>query len=315
MSPRSSRSCLLLVLALVSSGGCSAWQKSKPYLFPWADDDPQTPTKVVAIWTDSVGYRGEQTPLRGFGARLIFYGKDENKPVKVDGSLIVYGFDETDRKASNTRPDRKFVFNAKQMAKHYSKSEIGHSYSVWVPWDEAGGAQTSVSLLVRFTPKEKGGNVVISEQTTQLLPGSTKAGSDLVKPNATNDPAVRQVAHEEPVAAPADNASAPASRLKTTTINVPVRSGLRGSPVIATRPTPLGEAAAPPSEPAAGVAAERRHASATPQTAARSTHSAPAKSRVLGEPIARPRGDRAQSSLLPGAQQFDLEASPQATAQ
>jgi hypothetical protein len=299
----------------MSSGGCSAWQKTKPYLCPWAEEDPQMPTKVVAIWTDSVGYRGEQTPLRGFGARLLFYNKDENKPVKVDGSLIVYGFDETGRKASNTRPDRKFVFTAKQMAKHYSKSEIGHSYSIWVPWDEAGGPQTSVSLIVRFMPKEKGGNVVISEQTTQLLPGTTKPGSDLAKPEATNDREVRQVAHEEVSSAPAENTPAPASRLKTTTINVPIRSGLRGSPAIATRPTPLGEAALPLSEPAAGGAAERRHASTTPPSASRPVHSAPAKSRALGEPIARPRGDRAQSSLLPGAQRSDLESSLPATSQ
>ena len=318
MSPRSRRSCLLLLLALAPSAGCSAWQKTKPYVWPWgADSEPQAPSKVVAMWTDSVAYPGNRSPLRGFGARLMFYGKDGSKPVKVDGSLVVYGFDETDRKASNTKPDQKFVFTAEEFAKHYSKSDIGHSYSVWVPWDTAGGPQTSVSLIVRFMPKD--GNVVVSEQTTQVLPGP-KSGADLAESKAdkmTNDPAVRQVGHEEPLPASSENPSRADSRLKTTTINVPIRSGLRNTPGAATRSTHSGaDYATPTSEPAERVSADRRPAPATSsQTAQRSTHFGPSKSRALGEPIARPRGDHVLSPPLPATQRSDLELSGPAIGQ
>ena len=57
-------------------------------------------------------------------------------------------------------------------ASHYSKSKLGHSYSVWLPWDETGGPQKEISLIARFTP-EKGG-VVVGEQTKQMLPGKTQ---------------------------------------------------------------------------------------------------------------------------------------------
>ena len=67
------------------------------------------------------------------------------------------------------KPDRKYVFTKDQLPSHYSKSKLGHSYSVWLPWDETGGPQKEVSLIARFTP-EKGG-VVVGEQTKQILPG------------------------------------------------------------------------------------------------------------------------------------------------
>ena len=320
MSPRSCQRCLLLLLSLTTTVGCSAWQTTKPYVWPWGNDGPQQPRKVVAMWTDSVAYQGEIKPVRGFGARLMFYGKDPSKPIKVNGSLVVYGFDETNRKASNNRPDRKWVFTAEQMDKHYSKSEIGHSYSVWVPWDQAGGQQTSVSLIVRFMPKK--GDVVVSDQATQVLPGS-KPGSDLAEtdgPDTTaNNTAVRQVVHEEVAPAQrADSSSGRGSRMKTTTINVPIRSGLRSStPLTATRATHVGmDSSVPVSEPAGGVAVERRSTATTsPQVAQRSTHSAPARSRVLGEPIARPRGDHVLSQPHPAAQRSDLESSAPAIGQ
>jgi hypothetical protein len=50
---------------------------------------------------------------------------------------------------------------------------LGHSYSVWIPWDEVGGPQKEISLIARFTPEK--GSVVVSEQTKQILPGQTQA--------------------------------------------------------------------------------------------------------------------------------------------
>jgi hypothetical protein len=89
--------------------------------------------------------------------------------VKVDGTLVVYVFNETNRDPANVVPDRKVVYPVKQFETTYSKSKLGHSYSVWVPWDEAGGPKTEISLIARFIPKK--GTVVTSEQMRVLLPG------------------------------------------------------------------------------------------------------------------------------------------------
>ena len=50
---------------------------------------------------------------------------DEAKPVKVDGTLEVYAFDETDRDPTNSAPDRKYVFSPEDFRKHFSEGKLG----------------------------------------------------------------------------------------------------------------------------------------------------------------------------------------------
>ncbi len=130
------------------------------------------PDRVVATWTEAVLHQsGEGT--RGFGGRLFFYERGTAEPVRVNGRLVVYAFAEDDRQASDNRPTKRFVFPAEQFVRHESESEIGTSYSVWLPWDAAGGAQAEVSLIARFEPSQ-GGGLVVSDQTRQRLPGRAR---------------------------------------------------------------------------------------------------------------------------------------------
>jgi hypothetical protein len=176
-------------ITLALAAGCTQFNISKPNVWPFTGDDPPgTPTKIVASWTDTVFYQPNQVPMRGFGGRLMFYEGDKPEPIKVDGTLSVYVFDETNRDPNNVKPDRKCVFTKEQIPSHYSKSKLGHSYSVWIPWDEVGGPQKEISLIVRFTP-EKGG-VVVSEQTKQLLPGQPQ--QEMAKKTGGGAPATAQ---------------------------------------------------------------------------------------------------------------------------
>ncbi|HZZ27393.1 MAG TPA: hypothetical protein VFE46_05235 [Pirellulales bacterium] len=130
----------------------------------------ETPMQVVAFWSDGVQTPAEKPKgVRGFGGRLYFYGKDPNKPVKVKGTLVVYAFDETNRDPKNVIPDKKYVFTPDQFQKKYSKSSLGDSYSIWLPWDEVGGMQKQVSLVVRFTGEK--GEMITSDEAHQILPG------------------------------------------------------------------------------------------------------------------------------------------------
>ncbi len=143
---------------------------------PWRIGEvvpPKTPTKIVAIWTDAVLHQPGRPPTRGFGGRLMFYGPDESNPIKVDGTLVVYAFDEEGRSPTDVKPDRKYVFPPDQFARHYSKSKLGHSYSIWIPWDEVGGPRKEISLIARFIPKN--GAAIVSGQSRQILPGVAPA--------------------------------------------------------------------------------------------------------------------------------------------
>lgn len=162
---------LVVVLLPVVLGGCKSFDLKRP--IPWMVGE-ETATgqamHIVGTWTDTVLYQQGRRPQRGFGGRLMFYGVDETEPLKVEGTLVVYAFDERGREPDDNRPTKKFVFPADQLAKHYSTSELGHSYSFWLPWDEVGGEQKDISLITRFQPTH--GSVIVGAATRHVLPGT-----------------------------------------------------------------------------------------------------------------------------------------------
>ncbi|MDG1893421.1 MAG: hypothetical protein P8J37_00780 [Fuerstiella sp.] len=79
----------------------------------------------------------------------MFYPSEGKRAVRVDGSLVVYVWDES-LQVQDRRPSRKYVFKANDLQNHHSKSKIGESYSFWIPWDDTGGAQKELTLVARF---------------------------------------------------------------------------------------------------------------------------------------------------------------------
>lgn len=140
---------------------------------PWhKDDEPKkgTPVRFVDSWTDTVLHRPGDPSQRGFGGRIHFYDADSGNPILVDGQLVVYAFDETDRDPTDNRPTKRYVFPPEELMRHMSESKLGPSYSVWLPWDDAGGESKEVSLICRFEPR--GGTLIVGEQAHQRLPGT-----------------------------------------------------------------------------------------------------------------------------------------------
>jgi hypothetical protein len=303
---------LLPAAALLLPCGCSQLDLATHPTWPFVSEDkPEMPHRIAAMWTDTVLSKANEPPVRGFGGRLYFYDQND-KAVKVDGSLVVYAFDETGRDPSNARPDRKFVFPKEHFSKHYSKSSLGHSYSVWIPWDKVGGEQKEISLIVRFLPDA--GAPVVGQMTKHLLPGRPpefmRNGPQWAQKVNQREPGEREVrpaSHEAPliagqVHAPADGA--PLQRMSSTTIDIPPRYG-RQRPVATVAPRARLRLAAKPSVPERKATGQ----SATAPPTARQAHPAqvlparqgplprqarfaPAKSRLPSEPIARPKRDR-----------------------
>ncbi|MCA9259817.1 MAG: hypothetical protein KDA61_11485, partial [Planctomycetales bacterium] len=153
----------------------SGWKFAKDWhapKMPWSkteEIETELPQRVVATWTEAVHSRPGEKPKRGFGGRVVFFGDDPAKAVRVDGQLVVYAFDESTRADHDTAPTRRYVFPAEQFAKHESESQMGPTYSVWLPWDHVGGPSTKISLIARFEPR--GGATLLSEQTENYLPG------------------------------------------------------------------------------------------------------------------------------------------------
>ena len=128
------------------------------------------PQRIVGTWTDTVLHQGGKKPQRGFGGRLIFYGEDAEKPVLVDGQLVVYAFDESNREPTDNKPTRRYVFPPDQVARRMSKIGARARRTVsGCRGTKSGGPQTEISLIARFEPKE--GAIVVGEQTKHLLAG------------------------------------------------------------------------------------------------------------------------------------------------
>jgi len=233
---------LCCALSLSFFSGCAQLNVTWDDMIPWNDSDKeiQQPSRITVVWTDSVMSRPGEPSQRGFGGRLMFYGNLSEDSIKVDGQLVVYMFDETDRDSENCVPDRRVIITAKQFTNHYSKSSVGHSYSVWAPWAEVGGYRKQISLVARFEPLE--GASIMSELTRQVLPGPSPP--EVPKPQATprigSVPAaqIQPVAYASPPVAsaatngifPAVQPGAPAPRMQTTTFTIPPSSSAAIAP-------------------------------------------------------------------------------------
>ena len=134
-----------------------------------SDDKPEffAPSSMVAIWKPSTYEKPGTRSLRGFGGRFYFHDA-ENLPVKVDGTLTIYGYDDAEGVATG-KANRKFVFESSTFQRHHSASGLGDSYSFWVPWDEVGGVERTITLIPVF--KSVDGKIPESKPATLRLPG------------------------------------------------------------------------------------------------------------------------------------------------
>ncbi len=224
-----------LVLAWLLAAGCQTVTPSKPWnwLWPSAQEGPVLPDRILVVWSDTVLHQPGEPGLRGFGGRLLFYLGDRKDPVEVDGGLAVYVFDADKVDPHSPAPERKFVFSADQFASHMSHSELGRSYSVWLPWDEVGGPSRRLSIVTRFEGRH--GGVVISQPTLKLLPGvshefsistaTRESGGQAVRDHDAGNERLQQVGYEHPESAELETATSgrkPSSRRRATeTIDLP----------------------------------------------------------------------------------------------
>ncbi|QDV73632.1 hypothetical protein [Botrimarina mediterranea] len=233
-SPLRSMAAVGLAICLLAGcrGASSTVAKTEtPFKMPnpmeWGanPDEPRKgePERIVATWADTVRQTPGEPAERGFGGRLYFYDHGAD-PIEVDGRLVVYAFDESGRDPTDHRPTRRFVFPPDQLPKNMSVSEIGPSYSVWLPWGTVDAAPTHVSLIARFEPV-RGGGLVVSDQARQRLPGNGLApvGETMIA-ESTKATTVRQAGFEErtgakPATVPAQEEE-PRKRLTTTTIKL-----------------------------------------------------------------------------------------------
>jgi hypothetical protein len=170
-------------LVALASSGCQTmkpdwgklWWGGPPSPPKLQESKYPTPIKIAIIWSPAVLNQVGESSTRGFGGRIYFYDA-KNRPVPVEGQLVVYAYNDDQPGNENRPPERKFAFTPEQFTTHYSPTELGASYSIWIPWDRIGSSQAQISLIPIFTASS--GQLVIGETSHNLLPGPSAPPSE-----------------------------------------------------------------------------------------------------------------------------------------
>ena len=168
------------------------------------------PTKMVAIWSESVVFSSTRKPTRGLGGRIYFYN-ERHQTIPAEGELIVYAFD--DNQENEDAAKRKYIFSPEQFAGHFSQSDFGPSYSVWIPWDDVGNDQQPISVVPMFKTKE--GQMLVGDYARNLLKGKKNTDEQLVEEEPRD--AIRRVGFDEKEKSKLDTKL----NIRTSTIELP----------------------------------------------------------------------------------------------
>ena len=174
------QSLILVLAAVVFSTGCSTFKSQMPKLptlnreagmesasvSEAEEPDYGTPVKMLAIWKDSVRTMPGKPSMRGFGGRIFLYDATD-KPIRAEGELVIYGFDDSVTDREGSKADQKIVITNSKLQKRYSMSGLGDSYSVWIDWDPVGSPDKSVTLIPFFRMPD--GEIVRAGQAIYTL--------------------------------------------------------------------------------------------------------------------------------------------------
>jgi hypothetical protein len=140
---------------------------------------------MAVIWSPAVFNQVGRQSTRGFGGRIYFYDQ-KNESVAVEGQLVVYVYNDGAPGGENKPPEKKFAFTPEQFTQHYNPTQLGASYSIWVPWDAVGSPQAQLTLIPIFTSAS--GQLVIGESSHNLLAGPAAPSGELQYSHAVLPP-------------------------------------------------------------------------------------------------------------------------------
>jgi hypothetical protein len=275
VTPAKAVASLLAIGLLLASAGCSlgkgdrwkfaTWDVRKAVGLKGDQPDPEIPTRLVTTWTEAVLNRTGEMPKRGFGGRLAFFKNGSEDPVRVDGQLVIYAFDESGDDPYKTEPTKRYIFPAEQLTLYESESKLGPGYNIWLPWDEVGGVERKISLIARFEPKD--GAIIVGEQTRHLLSGVAKpAVGDVESMARTTQPvAAPNVNLARYQASTASNAIPPPAQTPVASQHSILSPTTTSADPLATTSIPLPRKVSATPGPSLWASRVQQHTFATPQ--------------------------------------------------
>jgi hypothetical protein len=170
--------------------------------------------RIVTLWESSSGSDMEGMPTRGFAGQIMFFNH-EDSPVKVDGRVVIYEYDQYDEADEDPQPIHSFSFEPDAWNVHCSEGTLGHTYSVFIPYMKKHKDNVTCGLRVEFYCAD--GRMVSSDITSVMLVGKRSASTAALgrTPVISNRIAAKPVSSTGPVFEP------PSDRLESVTIPLP----------------------------------------------------------------------------------------------
>ncbi len=169
--------CLWVLLFLLAPG-CQqmiAWKKVKMEMLPIASAENPV-HEVICLWEPGEGTGLDGLPCRGFVGKVMFFAHGIDPPVRVEGDVRVYMFDDQGSAEEQQHPIHQFNFDSKAFQAFLSETNVGAAYQFFLPYTRSGAHRAACSLRLRLTPPD--GRPVYSKMGTLILPGTTRRTAD-----------------------------------------------------------------------------------------------------------------------------------------
>lgn len=164
---------LLTGLLLFADSGCTslpAFSKlvTKKKTSPVASAEHPV-VECICLWEAGEGTGLDGLPCRGFAGQILFFARGYSEPVRVDGDVTVYLFDDQGTPDEQGKPLHQYQFDSEAFQAFRTETNLGSAYQLFIPYPRKGTHRASCSLRVKVSPPY--GNPVYSRMATVLLSG------------------------------------------------------------------------------------------------------------------------------------------------
>lgn len=142
--------------------------------------------EIISIWQPAEGTGLNNVPARGFAGQVLFLAPGGDAPVRVEGDVRVYVFDDQGTAEERSKPIHQFDFPAKVWDSFAHKGSLGLAYHVFIPYTKSGDHMADCTIRIRLTPTN--GPVRFSDGVRVRLVGHVPDQTATATPPAPKSP-------------------------------------------------------------------------------------------------------------------------------
>lgn len=186
---------LILILSgciAVQLSGCQTFTAvvHKPFSSIPTASSKEPVVEMICLWEPAEGIGIDNLPCRGFAGQILFFTSRGTEPVKVNGDVHIYVFDDLGTPEEQAKPIHRFDFDKDSFQAFLTETNLGIAYQLFIPYTRKTTHKATCSLRIKVTPE--GGRDVYSKMASVILSG-TKAPEPVASANTS---AIQQTSYQ-----------------------------------------------------------------------------------------------------------------------